>query len=168
MHFWPKFGNTDCNWWWFIARTSWKCGKFWYLNSILPWSSRSIVPKNNRDLNQGLLHLWSKFCGSSLNGWWVTARTSWWLTDRHTHTHTHLHAGNDNTRRPKLASGKNEIIPHKVHYWIEISLTICTIIYHISVGTASYYTHIFTLRVTQCFVSPVWIFRILYMIWFRD
>ena len=29
-----------------------------------------------------------------------------WRT--HGHTHTHTHAGNDNTRRPKLASGKNE------------------------------------------------------------
>ena len=105
MHFWPKFGNTDFNLWWLIARTSSKWGKFWLLSSIWFWSSRSIIPKNNRDLNQGLLHLWSKFGDSSLNGWWVTARTSWWLTDRHTHTHTHTHAGNDNTRRPKLASG---------------------------------------------------------------
>ena len=102
MHFWPKFGNTDFNWWWLFARTSSKWGKFWLLSWIWPWSSRSIVQKNNRDLNQGLLHLWSKFGDSSLNGWWVIARTSWWLTDRHTHTHTH-----DNTRRPKLASGKN-------------------------------------------------------------
>ena len=108
MHFWPKFGNTNFNLWWLIPRTSSKWGKFWLLGSIWPWSSRSIIPKNNRDLNQGLLHLCSKFGDSSLNGWWVTARTSWWLTDRHTHTHTH--AGNDNTRRPKLASGKNGMI----------------------------------------------------------
>ena len=30
--------------------------------------------------------------------------------DWRTHTHRHTHAGNDNTRRPKLASGKNENI----------------------------------------------------------
>ena len=30
------------------------------------WSS--INPQNNRDLNQGILHLWSKFGGPSLNG----------------------------------------------------------------------------------------------------
>ena len=31
------------------------------------------------------------------------------MIDGHTdtHTHTHTHTGNDNTRRPKLASGKN-------------------------------------------------------------
>ena len=106
MHFWPKFGNTDFNWLWLFARTSSRWGKFLLLSSIWPWSSRSIVPKNYSDLNQGLLHLWSKFSDSSLSGWWVIARTSWWLTDRHTHTH----AGNDNTRRPKLASGKNLIV----------------------------------------------------------
>ena len=30
-----------------------------------------------------------------------------WHTDWHTHTDTHTDAGNYNTRRPKLASGKN-------------------------------------------------------------
>ena len=28
------------------------------------------------------------------------------MIDGQTHAHTHTHAGNDNTRRPKLASGK--------------------------------------------------------------
>ena len=62
-------------------------------------------PQNNRDLKQGLLHLWSKFGDPSLNGWWVISRTSSWLT--HGRTDTQTDAGNDNTRRPKLASGKN-------------------------------------------------------------
>ena len=58
-----------------------------------PWRSSSIAPQNNRDLNQGLLHLWSKFGYPSLNGSQVIARTSKWLTHRLTHsymdTHTH-------------------------------------------------------------------------------
>ena len=37
-----------------ITQTSSKCGKFWLWSSIWPWRSRSITPKNNRDLNQGL------------------------------------------------------------------------------------------------------------------
>ena len=49
-------------------------------------------PQNNRNLNQGLLHLWSKFGDPSLNGWWVIARTSKRLphtrTDGRTHRHT--------------------------------------------------------------------------------
>ena len=122
MHFWPKFGNTDFNWWWLFARTSSKWGKFWLLSSIWPWSSRSIVPQNNRDLNQGLFHLWSKFGDSSLNGWWVIARTSWWLTDRHTHTH----AGNDNTRRPKLASGNKAILWRCIFLGIQFYLPFFT------------------------------------------
>ena len=75
-------------------------------NLTWPWRSGSIIPRNNRDLNQGLLHLWSRFGDSSLNGWWVVAWTSWWLTDTKTHIQTHTHTGNDNTRRSKLASGK--------------------------------------------------------------
>ena len=52
----------------------------------------SIAPENNRALNQGLLHLWSKFGDPSLNGWWIIARTSSWLTDTRTHTHIHTQA----------------------------------------------------------------------------
>ena len=73
-----------------------------------PWRSWSIVPQNNRDLNQGLLHLWSKFGDPSWNGWWVIARTSSWL--KHGRTHRQTDTGNDNTRRPKLASGKNCVL----------------------------------------------------------
>ena len=38
--------------------------------------SSSINPQNNRDRNQGILHLWSKFGGPNSNRWWVIARTS--------------------------------------------------------------------------------------------
>ena len=31
--------------------------------------------QNNRDLNQGTFHLWSKFGNPSLNGWWVIVWT---------------------------------------------------------------------------------------------
>ena len=49
----------------------------------------SIGPQNNRDLNQGLLHLWSKFGDPSLNRSRVIARTRKWLTHRRTDRHTH-------------------------------------------------------------------------------
>ena len=83
-----KFGNCNFNWWWVMAWTSSKWGKFWLWSSIWPWRSRSIVPQNNRDLNQGLLHLWFKFGDPSWKGWWVIARTSSWLTHGRTHTQT--------------------------------------------------------------------------------
>ena len=50
------------------------------INKILKISlfdmSSSMNPQNNRDLNQGILNLWPKFRGPSLNRWWVIARTS--------------------------------------------------------------------------------------------
>ena len=109
MYFCSKCGNCNYNWWWVMAWTSSEWGKFWLWSSVWPWRSRLIVPQNNRDLNQGLLHLWSKFDDPSLKGLWVIARTSWGF-DAHTRTHTRTDAGNDNTRRPKLASGKNVIL----------------------------------------------------------
>ena len=63
-----------------------------------------IIPQHNKDLNQGLLYLWSKLSDPSLNRSRVIARTSKWLT--HRQTDTHKDACNDNTRSPKLASGK--------------------------------------------------------------
>ena len=59
---------------------------FW--SQIWPWRSRSISPQNYRDLNQGLLHLQSKFGDPSLNASPVIARTSKWLTDRQTDNQT--------------------------------------------------------------------------------
>ena len=82
--------------------TSSKWGQFCVWSWIWPWRSRSIAPKNNRDLNQGVLLLWTKFGDPSLNRWRVIVRTSKCLI------HTHTDTGNDNTRRPKLASGKNK------------------------------------------------------------
>ena len=102
VHFCSKFGNYNFNRWWVMAWTSSKWGKFWLRSSIWPWRSKSIVPQNNRDLKQGLLHLWSKFGDPSLNGWWVILWTNL-VTDGLTDGRTD--AGNDNTRRPKLASG---------------------------------------------------------------
>ena len=52
-------------------------------------------------LTKVFLLFWSKFSDCSLNGWQVIARTNKWLP------HTQTDVANDNTRRPKLASGKN-------------------------------------------------------------
>ena len=42
----------------------------------------------------------------------LRGQTRDWQTDRQTDWHTHTDAGNDNTRRPKLASGKKTLPPH--------------------------------------------------------
>ena len=58
---WSKFGDFSFNKWQIMVRTSSKWGKLGLLSEMWPWVSRSIAPKNNRDLTQGILHLWSKF-----------------------------------------------------------------------------------------------------------
>ena len=42
--------------------------KFDFLSQIWLWRSRSIAIQNNKDLNQAILHIWSKFGNPSLNG----------------------------------------------------------------------------------------------------
>ena len=74
-------------------------------------SNCSCSPETpNLGQNRRDLEIWqmTKFGGSSLKAWWFMARTSSGLTDTHTDRHTdrQTDAGNDNTRRPKLASGK--------------------------------------------------------------
>ena len=58
------------------------------------------TPKTIGILTKMFLHVWFKFGDSSWNQSQVIARTSSWLAP------TRTDAGNDNTRRPKLASGK--------------------------------------------------------------
>ena len=127
FHLWSKFGGPNLNGWWVMVRTSSKWGKFWFWSWIWPWRSGSIAPQNNRGLNQG--HLWPKFGDPSLNGSQVIARTSKWLTHRltHTHTDTHTDAGDDNTRRQKLASGKNR---KQRNQCFDSALIIITLIRH--------------------------------------
>ena len=84
-----------------MAWASSKWGKFGFSSSIWPWRSRSIAPQNNRDLNQVVLHLLSKFGGSSLNAWWFMARTRSGLTDTHTDRHTHTDRQTQTTTIPE-------------------------------------------------------------------
>ena len=87
LHLWSKFGGSGLNRHWVMVRTSSKWGKFWFSSWIWPWRSRSIAPQNNRDLNQGLLYLWSQFGDPHSNRSQVIMRTSQWLTHAQTDTH---------------------------------------------------------------------------------
>ena len=60
--------------------------------------------QNNRDPNQVVLHVWSKFGDSSLSDGRVIMERTSELT--HTGTHIYTDAGNDNNWRPKLVMGK--------------------------------------------------------------
>ena len=75
-------------------------------------------PPKNRDLNDIL----PKFGDPGWNGWWVITRTISWLT--HGRTHTQTDAGNDNTRRPKPASG-NKTMGKSVKFTASAILLSC-------------------------------------------
>ena len=76
LHLWSKFGGPSLNGWWVMVQRNSKWGKFGLSYQIWPWRSRSITPQNNRDLNQGILHLWTKFGDPHLNWSRVMARTN--------------------------------------------------------------------------------------------
>ena len=75
---WNSLGTHDSLMviWRLCISSSGEARTFDFLNQNWTWRSRSIAPQNNRDLNQGILHLWSKFGDPSLNGWWIMVRTS--------------------------------------------------------------------------------------------
>ena len=93
--------------WWVIMWTNLKPRIGW--NLTLKWNLTFQVKvnhsRNNRDLDQGALHLWSKFGNPNLNGSQVTTQTNLWSTD--TQTDGHTDEGDDNTLRPKLALHKH-------------------------------------------------------------
>ena len=61
----------------------------WHLSEIWTWSSRSINLHSNRDLNPGVLDIWSEVGHPSLNGSQVITRTSSWLIHAARHRRTH-------------------------------------------------------------------------------
>ena len=62
--------------WWLCVSCSSEIENVDFLSCIWPWRSRSITSHNEMDLNQVILHLWSKFGGPSLNRWWILVQTS--------------------------------------------------------------------------------------------
>ena len=113
MHLWSKSGDPSLNGWWVMVRTTSKWSKF----GLRPWKSKSIVPQNNRDLNK----LFCTFGPNFVIPAWTGPKLSCiQASDWHTHTQTHTDAGNDNTRRPKLTSGKiktQQIVKHEHNFW---------------------------------------------------
>ena len=102
MHFWSKFGNPNFNRWWvmtWITSKSWE--EFLLLISIWPWRSRSIAPKTIRILAWVFYTSYPNLVILAWMGDELGDTRTDGYTDRQTDT------GNDNTRRPKLASGKN-------------------------------------------------------------
>ena len=66
----------------------------------------NLTPQNNRDLNQGLLHILSKFGDPSSNGCWVIARTSKCLPHTQTDGRTDGHTDRQ-TQATTIPDGQN-------------------------------------------------------------
>ena len=88
---WSKFGDPILIRWGVMVQAQNRVNLD-FLNKIWPW--RSISPQNNRNLKQGILHLWLKFSDPSLRG----VRS--YGADK-----LRVDAHASNTRRPKLAFG---------------------------------------------------------------
>ena len=87
------------------------------LNS--PWRSTSII------LNQGVLHLWSIFCGSSLNRWWVFLQTSSGLTHTWTHRQVPAMTTPEGQNWPQL---KNQHVTHLVDKMSTYNMDLASIV----------------------------------------
>ena len=108
LHRLEEFGGSILNQWWLIARTSKaQNGSTFLLNLNLTLMFNVNGPPKHYGSWKGVLHFWSIFGDSNLSGWKVITLKNSELTV--TKTHVQTDTGNDNTRKPKLSSGKNPI-----------------------------------------------------------
>ena len=113
MHFWSKFGKPHFIWFWLIARTNSQA----QTGVNLDFQAQFDLEDHCQSPHKTIGILINVFYISDPNlvilAWTVDelshGQAHDWRTHRHTHIHTHTHAGNDNTRRPKLASGKKVV-----------------------------------------------------------
>ena len=127
-----------------MACTSSKWGKFWLWSSIWPWRSRPIIPQNNRALNQGPSHLWSKFGDPSLKRL-MSYRMDKLVIDGHTDTHTQATTipEGQNWPRVKRGPGRHKE-PHHHQSWVVLNYFLSRILHGFS-----------ALRLMQCIIHFV-------------
>ena len=93
-----------------------KMGYILTLKFNLALNIKVDFPQNNRNPNKGVLHVWLKF-------WWLQIEQVYCYHSEKQVINTHTETGNDNTRRPKLASGKNgKLYTHSHVLYIESGL----------------------------------------------
>ena len=72
---WSSLGTLVVMWL-FCISISGETWKFDFLKVKFDLEGQGQCPQNDRDLNQVILHIWSKFGDPSLNGWWVMVQTT--------------------------------------------------------------------------------------------
>ena len=124
MHIWPKFGNPDFNRCWLIVRTNSQAQYWVNLEFKVQFDLKDQSQSPHKTIGISTFTLLVVFYITAPNlvilaetvaelsrgqaRDWRTHELTHRQTDRQTNGHTHT--GNDNTRRPKLASGKNQMI----------------------------------------------------------
>ena len=113
MHFWSKFGKPHFIWFWHIARTNSQAQNGVNLDFQVQFDLEDHRQSPQKTIGILIKVFYISDPNLVILAWTVDelshGQAHDWRTHRHTHihTHTHTHAGNDNTRRPKLASGNN-------------------------------------------------------------
>ena len=104
IHFCSKFGNRNFNWWWVMAWTS-SNGVNFDFEVKFDLEGQGQSPPKTIEILTKVFYIYGPNLVILTDGRWVIAGTSSWLT--HGRTDTQTDAGNDNTQRLKLTSGKN-------------------------------------------------------------
>ena len=108
MHFWSKFGKPHFIWYWLIARTNSQAPNGVNFDFQVQFDLEDHRQSPHKTIGILIKVFYISDPNLVILAWTVDelshGQAHDWRT--HTHTHTHTHAGNDNTRRPKLASGK--------------------------------------------------------------
>ena len=108
MHFWSKFGNPHLIWYWLIARTNSQAQNGVNFDFQVQFDLEDHRQSPHKTIGILIKVFYISDPNLVILAWTVDelshGQAHDWRT--HTHTQTHTHAGNDNTRRPKLALGK--------------------------------------------------------------
>ena len=111
MHFWSKFGKPHFIWFWLIARTNSQAQNGVNLDFQAQFDLEDHCQSPHKTIGILIKVFYISDPNLVILAWTVDelshGQAHDWRTHRHTHIHTH--AGNDNTRRPKLASGKKDV-----------------------------------------------------------
>ena len=114
MHFWSKFGKPHFIWFWLIARTNSQAQNGVNLDFQAQFDLEDHCQSPHKTIGILIKVFYISDPNLVILAWTVDelshGQAHDWRTHRHTDTQTH--AGNDNTRRPKLASGKNLKVDH--------------------------------------------------------
>ena len=107
MHFWSKFGKPHLFWYWLIAPTNSQAQNGVNFDFQVQFDLEDHRQSPHKTIGILIKVFYISDPNLVILAWTVDELLDKLMIDRHTDRYTH--AGNDNTRRPKLASGKNEM-----------------------------------------------------------